>query len=112
MLPVIRLTSDIAGAVDRRDSPKQQILEIGAERVIVRDVDRVGPLAGRLGDDVEHIVDNEGVVAEPALQGVGAEAADQDVVAAAAAEQIGLAVAGDDIGEDHCRCHLSHCRPG
>src|SRR6185295_6625982 len=84
----------VAGAIDGGGAGQDEILEIGAQRVADRSVDRVDAFARILGDDIAGVVDVECVVAGAADHGVGAGAAVDDVVAGIAGDCVVEPVAG------------------
>ena len=89
----------VAGAGEAARADEGQGLDVGRQRVAVEiGLHRVGALARVLDHLVAGVVDEVGVVAEPARHGVGAEAAVEPVVAGAAVEQIVAAEPVEDVG--------------
>src|SRR6185436_15979753 len=74
----------VAGAVDRVDASQDQILEVRAQGERNRALHLVGAAARHFGDAVPDIVDDVGVVAQPAAHRVGAGLAVENVVAVVA----------------------------
>ena len=75
MLPVITLSAALPVALILPDPVRRQVFDIGAERIGDRCLNRVGSLARGFRDHVAGVVDNVGIVSQPADQGVRAGAA-------------------------------------
>jgi hypothetical protein len=89
----------VAGAVDVGGAGQDQVLDIGAERVAERALDRVGALVRELAHRVAGVVDDIGVVAGAARHRVGPGAAVEPVRPAVAGERVVERVASAvDVG--------------
>ena len=97
-----RVCEVVAGAIDRRGAGQDQVLDVGAELIRCRRLHQIGAAAGRLDDDVVRLIDDIGVVAEPARHRVRAGLAVEYVLAGIAEQRIVQAVAGAvEIGRAH-----------
>ena len=86
-----RVVESVAGAGERR-AEEHEMLDAGAERVVERRADRVGPASG-FGNRVASVLDLVRVVAFATAQLVGAAAAVEDVAAGVAAQLVGALAA-------------------
>jgi hypothetical protein len=76
---------------------QNQVLHVVGEGVVDRGIDRVDALVGILDHCVAAMVDEIGIIADPAIHCVGAGAAVERVVAAEAVERVVASEALDEI---------------
>ena len=87
-IPDQRIGERVAAGVDRPAAGKDEVLEIGAERVADTAQHRIRPCIGGLGDEVASGIDDIGVVARATRQGIVAGATIEDIVRAVAEQDI------------------------
>ena len=96
-LPMMTLASPLPVPLMLALAGQDQVLDIGAERVVDRRLHRVVARVERLRDHVAGVVDHVDVVARAADHGVGAAGAVERVVAATAGEDVDARIAGERI---------------